>query len=104
MKKTVLLCSAIVAVLLGSSFTQVNSNKLQELDLADFENIDSIDKQLLKGTRDNIIVGTSATAFPGDLNNITTSSQTKVIIDPGTGTTIVVDGGTTKLEKLLESY
>ncbi|MEJ5049619.1 hypothetical protein WH221_07250 [Chryseobacterium culicis] len=106
MKKSTFLFSAALVVIVASSFSQANSNRLEDLnnDITSNKN-QSISIKDLRGYKNNIIIGTSATAMPGTLDNLaTTDSSTGYFVSgPGTGTGTGT-GKNTKLENLINHY
>ncbi|MCD9617433.1 hypothetical protein [Chryseobacterium gleum] len=103
MKKSTILFSAALTVIVASSFSQANSSRLEDLNNDTNDKNQSTSIKDLRGYRDNIIVGTSATAMPGTLDNLAiTDSSTGVFLSgPGTGTGT---GKNTKLENLINNY
>lgn len=102
MKKSTILFSAALAVVVGSSFTQANSSRLDGLNSQMTNQANSGNVKELRGYKSTIVLGSSATAFPGTINNqvtVETNAQVIIVSDPGTGT-----GKMTKLEKLINTY
>ncbi|ASW74675.1 hypothetical protein IQ37_18040 [Chryseobacterium piperi] len=96
MKKSTILFSAVLAVIVGSSFTQANSSKLQDLDLNTTPKGKFHYSKDIKGYRQylNLVIdGVLATAEAGVL-------VTKNYAINATTST----GETTKLEKLIKTY
>ncbi|MGE8514535.1 MAG: hypothetical protein ACN6N7_17665 [Chryseobacterium culicis] len=107
MKKSTFLFSAALIVIVASSFSQVNSSRVEDLNNTTGNNNHSISIQNLNGYKNNIVIGSSATAFPGTLDNqVTADSSTGIILSgPGTGTgTGLGTGKNTKLENLINNY
>ncbi len=83
-------------MLVGYSFTNANSNKLQKLDISSTSKTTSVkDKELVGAVVIIFVVdGSSATAFPGTINSH--------FVPPTTGTD--TQSPKTKLEKLVKNY
>ncbi|WP_313000539.1 hypothetical protein [Chryseobacterium gleum] len=101
MKKSTILFSAALTIIVASSFSQANSSRLEDLNNNADNKTHSTPIRDLKGYKNNIIIGTAATAFPGTLNNqVTADSSTGLVFSgPGTGT-----GKNKKLEHLINNY
>ena len=99
MKKSTIFFSAILAVIVGSSFTQANSSKAQSLDLTNISNghVSNIQntrgyKQLINSVIDGYIITNQVTINLTENYNV-------VGVPPGTGT-----GKNLKLTKLINDY
>ncbi|MBP1163164.1 hypothetical protein JOE44_000048 [Chryseobacterium sp. PvR013] len=107
MKKSTFLFSAALVIIVASSFSQVNSSRVEDLNNTTGNKNHSISIKDLRGYKNNIITGTSATAMPGTLDNLATTdlSTGYFLSGPGTGTgTGLGTGKNTKLENLINHY
>ncbi|MDR4892566.1 MULTISPECIES: hypothetical protein [unclassified Chryseobacterium] len=104
MKKSTILFSAILAVIVGSSFTHANSSKGQNLDLNAIKKGHIVDVKDLRGHKQivNVVIdGSIVTNQVNTTDVIVTQNYAVVGTSPGTGTGT---GKNTKLAKLINDY
>ncbi|MCD9617432.1 hypothetical protein [Chryseobacterium gleum] len=99
MKKSTILFAAILAVIVGSSFTKVNSSKAQGLDINNERKDLVFNIKNARGTSDLVYVVIDGYIVTNQVTINLTENRNVVGIPPDTGT-----GKNSKLAKLINDY
>lgn len=99
MKKSTILFSAILAVIIGSSFTNVNSSKAQGLNITNEKKDLMVNIKNTRGTRELINAVIDGYILTNQVTINLTENRNVVGTPPDTGT-----GKNSKLAKLINDY